>query len=328
MENNFQLTGISNSRLSVQTLVHSIQKISFDRMTLIGDLPLDRAEDMAEFLGNHPYVDLWEKMNNRFKGKALNEKVYIEHDRLKADAWNRRNFRIEFNPNNLSDDELFWIKENLSSVLENVGFTRLDLAFDFEEDLSDYFVMGDNALKKTVFYGRDGKAETKYFGVKDSDRFIRIYNKKQERKDNADIEIDLENYWRFEIELKSKRVDEWKDCFKDMHVLKPDWTTVENLNEQAMIYLLLHEENKWGQLSRNTKYKYRKMIKEISPIDLTDLMSECLKKEVSRLQKELDFWLYEKETNFEKWFDFDAPEDLNQIQNRVIAKSKKVRGIK
>ena len=46
--------------------------------------------------------------------------------------------------------------------------------------------MSDNALKKTVFYGRDGKAETKYFGVRDSDRFIRIYNKKQERKDVAD----------------------------------------------------------------------------------------------------------------------------------------------
>jgi DNA relaxase NicK len=36
--------------------------------------------------------------------------------------------------------------------------------------------MTDKAVKKTVFYGRDGKPETKYFGVRDSDRFIRIYN--------------------------------------------------------------------------------------------------------------------------------------------------------
>ncbi len=326
-ECNFQ-PALSNSRLASQKRGIPYPKVSFDRMTLIGDLPLDRVDDMANFLGNDPYVDLWEKMNNRFKGKALNEKVYIEHDRLKADAWNRRNFRIEFNPNNLSDDEKLWIRENLSSVLENVGFTRLDMAFDFEEDLSDFFVMSDNALKKTVFYGLDGKAETKYFGVRDSDRFIRIYNKKQERKDNADVEIELENYWRFEIELKRKRVDEWNNnCFKDMHVLKPDWASIEKDATRGVAYLLLHEENEWGKISKNTKTKYRKLFKEISPIDLTDLMRECLKKEESRLQKELDFWLYEKETNFEKYFDFDASEDLDQIQNRVIAKSKKVRGL-
>lgn len=320
---------LSNSRLEVCFANSTKPKVSFDRMTIIGDLPLDRVEDMATFLGNDPYVDLWEKMNNRFKGKALNEKVFIEHDRLKADAWNRRNFRIEFNPNNLSDDEKIWIRDNLSSVLENVGFTRLDLAFDFEEDLSDYFVMSDNALKKTIFYGKNGQAETKYFGVRDSDRFIRIYNKKQERKDVAEIEIEQENFWRFEIELKRKRVDEWNtNCLDDMHILKPAWATIENINDQAMIFLLLHEESKWGELKKTSKYKYKKMIKEISPIDLTDLMRQCLKKEESQLQKELDFWLYEKETNFEKYFDFDASEDLDQIQNRVIAKSKKVRGIK
>ncbi|MEI5737922.1 replication initiation protein, partial [Staphylococcus aureus] len=75
---------LSNSRLGVQTTTTPLPKINFDRMTIIGDLPTDRVEDMAKFLGNDPYVDLWEKMNNRFKGKALNEKVYIEHDRLKA----------------------------------------------------------------------------------------------------------------------------------------------------------------------------------------------------------------------------------------------------
>jgi DNA relaxase NicK len=42
------------------------------------------------------------------------------------------------------------------------------------------------------------------FGVRDSDRFIRIYNKKQERKDNADIKIMSEHLWRVEIELKKR----------------------------------------------------------------------------------------------------------------------------
>ena len=54
--------------------------------------------------------------------------------------------------------------------------------------LSDYYAMTDKAVKKTIFFMVVMEnQETKYFGVRDSDRFIRIYNKKQERKDNADI---------------------------------------------------------------------------------------------------------------------------------------------
>lgn len=290
-ENDFGLTGISNSRLSGQFVGKTFPKISFDRMTLVGDLAKDKAEYMADLLGNSTFVNLWDCMTHKFKGHIFSDKVYIEHDRFKADAWERRNFRVEFNPNNLTADEIDWLKQNIFIALEHVGFTRLDLAFDFQEDLSDFYIMSDKALKKTIFYGRDGKAETKYFGVRDSDRFIRIYNKKQERKDNADIDLGYENFWRFEIEIKRSLVDEWKNCFDDFSILRPAWTTIESIKEQAMVYLLLHEENKWGELSKNTKYKYKKIIKEISPLDLTDLMKSALKNVEHQLQKEIDFWI-------------------------------------
>src|SRR5699024_5187988 len=82
-----------------------------------------------------------------------------------------------FNPNKLTHEEMLWLKQNIIDYMEDDGFTRLDLAFDFEDDLSDYYAMTDKSVKKTIFYGRNGKPETKYFGVRDSDRFIRIYNK-------------------------------------------------------------------------------------------------------------------------------------------------------
>ncbi|MEK4758644.1 replication initiation factor domain-containing protein, partial [Macrococcus sp. FSL W8-0367] len=230
-------------------------------------------------------------------------------------------------PNNLSFEDKEWIRRNLLIALEHIGFTRLDLAFDFEEDLSDYFVMSDNALKKTVFYGRDGKAETKYFGVRDSDRFIRIYNKKQERKDVADIDINLEHFWRFEIELKRKRVDEWNTgCFDDMHILKPDWTTIEKLNERGIVCMLLSHENEWGKLSKNIKTKYRKIVKEISPINLVDGMKLALKENENELQEELNYWLNFKRVSKTSDFDLNI-DDLEQVQNRVIEKSKRIRGI-
>ncbi len=41
---------------------------------------------------------------------ALQEKVYIEYDKVKADTWDRRNMRVEFNPNKLTHEEMLWLK--------------------------------------------------------------------------------------------------------------------------------------------------------------------------------------------------------------------------
>ena len=287
---NYTSTGYSNSRLSGNFFTTPQPKLSFDAMTIVGNLNKNNAQKLSEFMSIEPQIRLWDMLQTKFKAKALQEKVYIEYDKVKADTWDRRNMRVEFNPNKLTHEEMLWLKQNIIDYMEDDGFTRLDLAFDFEIDLSDYYAMTDKAVKKTVFYGRNGKPETKYFGVRDSDRFIRIYNKKQERKDNADVEVMSEHLWRVEIELKRDMVDYWNDCFNDLHILKPDWTAPEKVKEQAMIYMLLHEEDVWGKLERHAKYKYKNLIKEISPVDLTDLMKSTLKANEKQLQEQIEFW--------------------------------------
>jgi hypothetical protein len=259
-------------------------------MTIVGNLNKVNAQKLSEFMSIEPQIRLWDILRTKFKAKALQEKVYIEYDKVKADTWDRRNMRVEFNPNKLSQEEMLWLKQNIIDYMEDDGFTRLDLAFDFEDDLSDYYAMTDKAVKKTVFYGRNGKPETKYFGVRDSDRFIRIYNKKQERKDNADVEVMSKHLWRVEIELKRNMVDYWNDCFNDLHILKPDYTMINKTSERHTVMALLFDESEWGKLNRNTKYKFKKIFKEISPIDLTDLMKQTLKANEKQLQKQIDFW--------------------------------------
>ena len=287
----FSKTGYSNSRLDVQKMYTPNPKLSFDAMTIVGNLNKTNAKKLSDFMSTEPQIRLWDMLQTKFKAKALQEKVYIEYDKVKADSWDRRNMRVEFNPNKLTHEEMLWLKQNIIDYMEDDGFTRLDLAFDFEDDLSDYYAMTDKAVKKTVFYGTNGRPETKYFGVRDSDRFIRIYNKKKERKDNADVEVMSEHLWRVEIELKRDMVDYWNDCFNDLHILKPAWATLDSIKEQAMVYLLLNEEGKWGCLNRRTKTKYKNLIKEISPIDLTEIMKSTLKTNEKQLQKHIDFWL-------------------------------------
>lgn len=287
---NFSKTGYSNSRLSAQIPVQTHPNLSFDAMTIVGNLSRDNAQKLSSFMSIEPQIRLWDILQTKFKAKALQEKVYIEYDKVKADTWDRRNMRVEFNPNKLTHEEMLWLKQNIIDYMEDDGFTRLDLAFDFADDLSDYYAMTDKAVKKTVFYGRNGKPETRYFGVRDSDRFIRIYNKKQERKDNADVEVMSKHLWRVEIELKRNMVDYWNDCFNDLHILKPDYTMINKTSERHTVMALLFDESEWGKLNRNTKYKFKKIFKEISPIDLTDLMKQTLKANEKQLQKQIDFW--------------------------------------
>lgn len=287
---NYSLTGYSNSRLNRHTMYTFEPKISFDRMTIVGNLNKNNAQKLSEFMSVEPQIRLWDMLQTKFKAKALQEKVYIEYDKVKADSWDRRNMRVEFNPNQLTHDEMLWLKKNVIDYMEDDGFTRLDIAFDFEYDLSDYYAMTDKSVKKTIFYGRDGKPETKYFGVRDSDRFIRIYNKKQERKDNADVEVMSEHLWRVEIELKGSMVDYWNDSFDDLHILKPNWKIIKRSSDRAMVFMLLNDEEEWGKLERRTKNKYKNLIKEISPVDLTDLMKLTLKENEKQLQKQIDFW--------------------------------------
>jgi len=287
---NYTLTGYSNSRLGAHFVCKSHPKLSFDGMTIVGNLNKNNAQKLSKFMSIEPQIRLWDMLQTKFKAKALQEKVYIEYDKVKADTWDRRNMRVEFNPNKLTHEEMLWLKQNIIDYMEDDGFTRIDLAFDFEDDLSDYYAMSDKALKKTVLYGVNGMPETKYFGVRDSNRFIRIYNKKKERKDNADIEIASEHLWRVEIELKRNMVDYWNDCFNDLHILKPAWATLESVKEQAMVYLLLHEESTWGKLHRNSRRKYKKILQEISPIDLTELMKSTLRENEKQLQKQIEFW--------------------------------------
>ena len=286
----FSKTGYSNSRLDAHTVCISDPKLSFDAMTIVGNLNRDNAQALSKFMSVEPQIRLWDILQTKFKAKALQEKVYIEYDKVKADTWDRRNMRVEFNPNKLTHEEMLWLKQNIIDYMEDDGFTRIDLAFDFEDDLSDYYAMTDKSVKKTIFYGRNGKPETKYFGVRDSDRFIRIYNKKQERKDNADVEVMSEHLWRVEIELKRNMVDYWNDCFDDLHILKPDYSTIEKAPDRHTIMALLFDENEWGKLERKKKYRMKKLMTEISPIDLTDLMKSTLKANEKQLQKQIEFW--------------------------------------
>ncbi|HHM3616263.1 TPA: replication initiation protein, partial [Staphylococcus aureus] len=62
---NFSKTGYSNSRLSVQTLGQSQPKLSFDAMTIVGNLNKNNAQKLSEFMSVEPQIRLWDILQTK-----------------------------------------------------------------------------------------------------------------------------------------------------------------------------------------------------------------------------------------------------------------------
>jgi len=300
-----KLTGDSNSRLSVQQLgLFEKIKPSFDMITICGDLINSRAKEVKKIIENDLRINLSHAMSNKFVGQIFNNTVHISYDKLRT-AHGRSPMRIEFNPNNLTKEELEFIQQSFLDNMRDKHFTRIDLAFDLEHNLEDYYIMSDKGIKKTVIYGKSDNVESKYFGVRSSDRYIRIYNKKKQLAEVHDKTIENENLWRIEFELKKSMVNKWDKCFDDLSVIKPAYLTINNFEEQAKIHYLLHEQNAWSMLSRSTKYKYKKILKEISDIDITDILKKVLNDHHDKLSAELKKYIATSEHDKLYNFDFD-----------------------
>ncbi|MES6422246.1 replication initiation protein, partial [Cutibacterium acnes] len=115
---NFSKNRYYNSRLIVPIWENPQPKLSFDAMTIVGNLNRDNAQKLSEFMSIEPQIRLWDILQTKFKAKALQEKVYIEYDKVKADTWDRRNMRVEFNPNKLTHEEMLWLKQNIIDYME------------------------------------------------------------------------------------------------------------------------------------------------------------------------------------------------------------------
>ncbi|MEX6044725.1 replication initiation protein, partial [Staphylococcus haemolyticus] len=84
---NFAKTGISNSRLDAHTVCISNPKLSFDAMTIVGNVNTERAKKLYDFLVSEPYVEVWDALQTKFRAKALQGKIYIEYDKIKGTSW-------------------------------------------------------------------------------------------------------------------------------------------------------------------------------------------------------------------------------------------------
>lgn len=270
--------------------------VSIDNVTLVGQLHERNCYALQNCI-DEPYTRLESvPLAGKAKGTFFHGNdggFYFEFDSIRGKALNRRNFRLEYNPNNVSYEQKEFIKINLINKLDDISFSRCDLATDVNIDLSTYKIEMPKAVKENLWLSPSGKLETMYKGSPSSQHRIRMYDKNVERADK-DKSVKQGDWWRVEHQIRGKKVESLLlsdfDAFQGIRIIDYDFTEFSGsvAEEKLLRYFLLTDD--FSGLSKNTIAKYRKMIKELNGIDVVPLFQKEIKKELPNLKGEFEFW--------------------------------------
>ena len=115
-------------------LFPGIHKVSWDKLTILGNLDPNRAQSLITAFCNEPNVIFQGQHSSRGFKVTIMDAV---HCSFNLDGPNKdiRNFRLDFNPNNAPEEFLTYYQAHILPCLTDIGFSRLDLAIDTTEDV-------------------------------------------------------------------------------------------------------------------------------------------------------------------------------------------------
>ncbi|HCR2872986.1 TPA: replication initiation factor domain-containing protein, partial [Enterococcus faecium] len=292
------LTALSNRRLNVQNLNTPLKlQWSIDRITIVGKLK----ENIYYHTQNDVLILDFEQLMRVNEGngylKAVGNNGWQLLDQYEENIayieilkWQDGKGRIDFNPNKIGHFLASSMKNFIHDLFLEPHFSRADIACDII-DVPDEFITQYRVVDPVSFkpiYGRSGKLETAYWGSRASERQIRLYNKKLEQETKRKVvPKEVETWWRLEMQLRRGKATDWHNMvqeslnsFASLHFLPIDTTPTDRI----MLAGLMSDQNFWSLLSRNSKYKYRELLKEESQNDeLTNHLRETFAESADNL---------------------------------------------
>lgn len=301
-----KLTAPSNRRLSVQTFDTPLKiSWSIDRITIVGKLKeiIHYRRDSEVLEIDFEMLMSLNEQNGHVKKLSWNSwQVMDKYDEniafIEVLQFQKGYGRIDFNPNKINKFVAGGMKTFIHKLFEEPHFSRADIACDIidvpNEFIRQYRVVDPVSFKP--IFGRSGELETAYWGARSSERQIRMYNKKLEQTNKKHIvPKEIKTWWRVELQLRRGKAEDWfnmvnesLDSFCSTFFLAESikWT------DKIMIVGLMSDQNLWSGLHRQTKYKYRNLIKSSNKNDdLTNIMRETFYEQSQKLKNELDSWL-------------------------------------
>ena len=268
-----------------------IHKVSWDSMTIVGNLDPNRAQSLITAFCNEPNVRFRPERSSRAFTADIMDAVYCSFN-LDGPNKDIRNFRLDFNPNNAPEEFMPYYQAHILPCLTDIGFSRLDLAIDTIENLGSYYMDTRNPTKKNPRISPGGKLETIYFGVPKGKNYIRIYDKKNQLKEKKAQEIELPELWRIEFQLRGKAcADTWTTCADKLMIHKLVYAESVSGVWKVACEHVRQNPDAIGLMSTYERQKCRKLLKESKETDLMPVVHQAIKQSEQRLQAELEQWM-------------------------------------
>jgi len=222
--------------------------------------------------------------------------VLITVQRVKFHKYFDNPVWIQFNPNHLLPADY----EQLSLVMKYIDhshFTRADLANDiFNVNLQRYD-FGLFGVTRDIYRTLSGELETRYWGVRKSERQMRLYDKMREMKKHGksdDIPEGIDEWWRLEFQFRYGKVEKWQEEVMDkmhsFHVLAVDDNGDISEIDKAVIERVNSDKFNFKKVSKDYATKIRKMVRENVGYDTTisELSLKAFNEQKDILQEQLN----------------------------------------
>lgn len=275
-------------------------KVSIDRLTVVADYASEKLDrDMRKWLSKSfiqeqgdgiQVVDdrncYFDDFGHRHAQVAPEQVAYINSPKFLKDK-----LRIDFNPNHgLNSEGGQWVLQ-LISKLQNKHFSRCDVAFDiFNEPTAKDYQVYRFGTGKQIIMGPDGKMQTTYYGSMKSGQQIRQYNKKLEQQARHGKLVNVDSWWRVELQLRGNKIDAYPELVQKMleEFYIPEYKKLPTLREKAMVLALMTDPTLYGDAPKTTRQRWRKLLKD-TPKDnrLSVAMAQKFVTDFNRLEYEL-----------------------------------------
>ncbi|WP_445005791.1 hypothetical protein [Exiguobacterium alkaliphilum] len=194
-----------------------------------------------------------------------------------------KRLRLEFNPNRATSDEIRQMYINIIATMKYPELTRIDLAFDYAENLSDVRWIDKKGRPSSQY--RNGKCvlETYYAGGSRSKLRVVMYDKKAERASKQGIdpeELGERDWWRIELRFKENEIDklfsdDGYNPFDELTPYIPMALGLQSLKwkDRCVVMALMAEEGEsiFGEMDAKSRAKYKNLLCEYTmptPVDI------------------------------------------------------------
>lgn len=256
-------------------------------------------------LDSDPFGVEYQELDEYGEIKYRENLIYAEVLQVKSEVFHR----FDFNPNSLKkrNAEFVWeyIRQWFDELEAEYRLSRFDLAIDI---LNSSEIHGLKCVRPGVtrkeFYGRDGVLETIYWGSRQSDVQVRLYNKIREMKSEEREKLDSEitSWWRLEMQMRSKKIDEnlaneFANRLDEFSLSNPlVWDLKNELKRFAVVQANVKNIRDLypdvpERTLRSWKAKVRKAEKEFDDDAYRKVLKNALQNQMQDIKSELDKYL-------------------------------------